>query len=103
MKRFVRITWCLVTLLAVASAAAAGSEGVEIPGTKYLRKADVIYARKHGVALTMDVLIPPKPNGAAVIWAVSRGFNSHHQWIEGPEAAGNVSVLNCSLSTDRLD
>ncbi len=85
----------LVVVLSVASAEppVANSAGTKIPGTEYTRKADVIYGRKHGVALTMDVILPPKPNGAAVIWVVSSGFNSHHSWIEGPQFAKNMSML----------
>jgi len=94
MKHFARIRCASFVLLAIlATAAASGSDGVRIPGTDYVRKADVIYARKHGVVLTMDVIAPPEPNGAAVIWAVSRGFYSHHRWIEGPKFAENMSVL----------
>jgi len=79
--------------LAATTARAADSEGVKIPGTECTRKADVIYARKHGTALTMDVIVPPKPNSAAVIWVVSSGFNSHHAWVEGPQFAAKMSVL----------
>ena len=42
------------------------------------RIADVIYGRKFGMALTMDVLRPRQPNQAAVVWAVSGGFKSDH-------------------------
>jgi acetyl esterase/lipase len=45
----------------------------------YTHQADVIYGRKHGVALTMDVFTPKeKANGAAVIWVVSGGWVSSH-------------------------
>ena len=64
-----------------------------IDGLDYTRQADVIYGRKHGVALTMDVLYPKKQNAAAVIYAVSSGFNSHHRWIEGSGFARNMSML----------
>ena len=37
---------------------------------------DVIYGRKFGVALTLDVYIPPKPNGKGVIFCVSGGWVS---------------------------
>ena len=45
----------------------------------FRRQADVIYGRKHGVALTMDVFTPKEhANGAAVIWVVSGGWFSSH-------------------------
>jgi acetyl esterase/lipase len=46
------------------------------------RKEDVIYGRKPGLALTMDVFTPKaKPNGAGVIWVVSGGWYSGHEAI----------------------
>ena len=58
MRPFSRIGLPSVAMLAVMSAAASGSEGNSVPGLDYVRNPDVIYARKHGVALTMDVLAP---------------------------------------------
>ena len=52
------------------------------------RKTDVVYGRKHGMALTMDVFTPKEnANGAAIVWIVSGGWFSSHQaispgWIE---------------------
>lgn len=40
------------------------------------RTEDVIYGRKHGVALTMDVFQPEKANGCAVLFMVSGGWFS---------------------------
>ena len=46
------------------------------------RKEDVIYARKFGTALTMDVFIPKvNANGAGVVQVVSGGFRSAHESI----------------------
>src|SRR5262245_8785635 len=48
-------------------------------GDAYARQADVIYGRKEGVVLTMDVFTPKKnANGAGVIWVVSGGWFSSH-------------------------
>jgi len=48
----------------------------------YTRTQDVIYGRKYGMALTMDVFTPTRPqNGAAVIWVVSGGWLSSHEAI----------------------
>ena len=46
------------------------------------RQEDVIYGRKYGTALTMDVFTPRKDaNGAAIIFVVSGGFFSSHEAI----------------------
>ncbi|MGH7200276.1 MAG: prolyl oligopeptidase family serine peptidase [Planctomycetaceae bacterium] len=48
----------------------------------FTRTADVIYGRKHGVALTLDVFQPTEnPNGAGVIFVVSGGWFSSHEMI----------------------
>jgi len=50
----------------------------------FKRQEDVIYGRKPGLALTMDVFTPTaKANGAAVIWCVSGGWFSSHESING--------------------
>jgi acetyl esterase/lipase len=51
----------------------------ELP--KYKRTEDVIYGRKFGTALTLDVFQPEKPNKCAVIFVVSGGFFSSHDAI----------------------
>ena len=81
-------TFCLL-----GSSKAVGQDAKPIPGTPYKRHADVIYGRKHGMALTMDVLVPPKPNGAAVIYAASSGWQSHHAWIEGTRLTRDLGLL----------
>jgi acetyl esterase/lipase len=45
--------------------------------------ADVVYGHKDGMALTFDVLQPPKPNGAAVLAIQSGGWYS--TWREPKE------------------
>ncbi len=66
-------------------AAEALALGAAEPET-YARK-EVIYGRKDGMALTMDVITPKKPNGAAVVWAVSGGWYSSHDAIRPPFVA----------------
>ena len=53
----------------------------------YTRTEDVIYGRKYGTALTLDVFRPAKPNGAAVIFCVSGGWLSSHEAVSLPFAA----------------
>jgi acetyl esterase/lipase len=47
------------------------------------RAKDVIYGRKHGVALTMDVFTPKEnANGGAIVAVVSGGWISNHDAID---------------------
>jgi acetyl esterase/lipase len=53
----------------------------------FTRKEDVIYGRKYGTALTMDVFTPKKDvNGAGIVFVVSGGFFSSHEAV-GPGLA----------------
>ena len=55
----------------------------------FTRKEDVIYGRKFGTALTMDVFTPARnANGAAVIFVVSGGWFSAHENVNTGLAAG---------------
>jgi acetyl esterase/lipase len=56
------------------------SYAVEQPSYSYQK--DVIYGRKFGTALTLDVFTPQKDaNGAAVIFAVSAGWRSDSRYV----------------------
>src|ERR1051325_5137935 len=44
------------------------------------RIRDVIYGRKFGMALTMDVIKPEKPSGVGVLFMISGGFTSDPGW-----------------------
>ena len=65
----------LLLALVLFAWAALGSRAADQPA----RVSDVIYRKKHGVALTMDVLKPAKPNGIGVLWMVSGGWFSSHE------------------------
>src|ERR1022692_3493377 len=77
MKRFLLLLiLCPLTVCAPTVAARASEPG-------YTRK-EVIYGRKYGTALTMDVFSPKKgANGAGIIFAVSGGWFSDHNSITG--------------------
>src|SRR5262245_56936158 len=47
----------------------------------FKRTEDVIYGRKDGTALTLDVFQPSNPNRCAVLFMVSGGFFSSHDAI----------------------
>lgn len=67
----------LALLAALTLLALAPSSGAQ----EVTRTSDVIYTKHDGVALTMDVFTPAKPNGAAVIKIMSGGWNSNHNGI----------------------
>lgn len=50
-------------------------------GADFKRTGDVIYGRKHGTALTLDVFSPVAPNGYGLLFMVSGGFFSSHEAI----------------------
>ena len=67
----------VLVLLTMNGSLTRGDEGVG-----YDRKEDVIYGRKFGTALTMDVFRPKvKANGAGLILVVSGGWYSAHDSI----------------------
>ncbi|MFM7100194.1 MAG: alpha/beta hydrolase fold domain-containing protein [Verrucomicrobiota bacterium] len=66
----------LPLLLAAALTPAARAD--EVPG---LARSEVIYGRKFGTALTLDVLQPARTNGYGVVSVVSGGFYSSHEGI----------------------
>ena len=49
--------------------------------SSFTRTEDVIYGRKSGTALTLDVFQPSAPNGAGILWLVSSGYGSSHEAI----------------------
>ncbi len=47
----------------------------------FTRTGDVIYGRKFGTALTLDIFRPEKTNGFGILFMVSGGFFSSHEAI----------------------
>jgi len=48
---------------------------------KFTRTEDVIYGRKYGTALTLDVFKPDESNGVGLVFVVSGGWHSAHEAI----------------------
>ena len=66
-------------MLALLAVGVPSTRGDELPPQ---RVQDVIYGRKHGTALTLDVLRPTgKSNGHGIIWVISGGWYSNHDAI----------------------
>ncbi len=73
---------CFILGVILASGVAGGETERPVPVRKpaaYTRTDEIIYGRKSGMALTMDLLRPANSNGAAVLWVVSGGFFSSHE------------------------
>jgi acetyl esterase/lipase len=71
---------CLVLCL-VATLASGAAEQTSRP--KAVRQSDVIYGRKFGVALTVEVFTAPTRNGIGVVWVVSSsGRSSRDQTLQ---------------------
>jgi acetyl esterase/lipase len=82
-----RYLFAAVTVLGLAAPAVA--EPAQ-PRTK-----DVVYGRRDGHALTMDVVVPRKPNGAGVILCISAEYRST------PEFLGMAKFLVAPHFTNR--
>jgi dipeptidyl aminopeptidase/acylaminoacyl peptidase len=67
------------------SAIAAMDDGVtaQTASAEFARQSDVIYGRKFGLALTMEVFAPRKRNGLGAVWVVSSsGVSSREQTLQ---------------------
>src|SRR5438105_1101343 len=87
-----RRTAALLFACVVLAIGAGTARPADVPA--YTRQEDVIYGRKFGTALTMDVFTPKQnANSAAVVWVVSGGWFSAHEVIN----AGTVSLFIAPL------
>jgi acetyl esterase/lipase len=78
MMKFPRLLALLLPLLCLVQAHA---ETPPAPVANYTRTEDVVYGRKFGVALTLDVIQPAQPNGYGIVYMVSGGWKSSHDSI----------------------
>jgi acetyl esterase/lipase len=75
------------SLLAAFAALAIAPAVLAQPNANYTRTEDVIYGRKYGLAMTMDVFAPKdkdRANGRGIIWCVSGGWFSNKPSGIGP-------------------
>lgn len=74
---------CFVSIAILIFAPVLWAEPPPTAATSVEHLTDVVYGRKFGVALTMDVFKPKQSaNGAAVVWVVSGGWVSAHALVE---------------------
>jgi acetyl esterase/lipase len=82
-----RLIRCIRSLVLLSLLVVPLARAQDKPDPVFDRKADVIYGRLPGLALTMDVFTPKadgkvKQNGAGVIWVVSGGWASARESID---------------------
>ena len=76
-----RCVWGFVLLWTIGESSLSSSLAAD-PKPSFTRASDVIYGRKHGTALTMDVFKPAgQSNGLGLIFVVSGGWFSSHDAI----------------------
>ena len=78
-RRVIKFPHLLAVLLPFLSLLPA--YGQTAPAADVTRTEDVVYGRKFGVALTLDVIQPAKPNGYGIVSMVSGGWRSSHDSI----------------------
>lgn len=71
-----RRQWLVLVLMGTLGSGVLGAAEPEA-----YRRKEIIYGRKDGMALTMDVITPQKANGLGVVWVVSGGWFSSHDAI----------------------
>jgi acetyl esterase/lipase len=57
------------------------------------RKSDVIYGRRAGLALTLEVITPTRANGLGVVWVVSSGGRSSREQTLEPSFERRIAPL----------
>jgi hypothetical protein len=76
-----RISW--LAYFAICLVGLFGTRADAQTVAKFTRQSDVIYGRKFGAALTMEVFTPTTRNGLGVIWVVSSsGISSREQTLQ---------------------
>lgn len=82
---------CLRVILFICLAEATLSCAEE---SLFKRESQLIYGRKHGLAMTLDVFQPlAKHNGRGIVFAISGGWFSAHRNIDGFAKRGSWSEL----------
>jgi len=77
----------------VAIGALGNTANPQTEPAEYSRQSDVIYGRKFGLALTMEVIAPVKRSGLGVVWVVSSSGTSSREQTLQPSFERRVTPL----------
>jgi acetyl esterase/lipase len=84
----------LFAALALSVVGAPGNiASAQTGSAEYSRQSDVIYGRKFGLALTMEVFAPTKRTGLGVVWVVSSSGNSSREQTLQPSFERRILPL----------
>jgi acetyl esterase/lipase len=89
MKIKFRFQLLALLLIRVSFSALSAAEGPASSRTEYTHTADLVYGRKFGMALTLDVFAPARANGAGILFLMSGGWVSN----QGPVNARSFDAL----------
>jgi dipeptidyl aminopeptidase/acylaminoacyl peptidase len=87
------VTALFVALILGVISAPGNVAGAQSGAVPHARQSDVIYGRKFGLALTMEVFTPAKRNGLGVVWVVSSGGNSSREQTLQPSFERRIVPL----------
>lgn len=78
-----RVLFSFLLLVLSAPAVLLAQENAPPPPATapWTRTEDVVYGRKFGMALTLDVIQPANPNGFGILFMISGGWYSSHEAI----------------------
>ena len=87
LRRRSALRWVVALLMVAAHPLVTPAQQEQL----FTRQADVIYGRKYGTALTMDVFTPKQnANGSAAILVISGGWSSEHEFPPNSAFAGEL-------------
>jgi acetyl esterase/lipase len=91
--KFTLLSVCLLGIAPSTSSAADTLPESTATQPDVSERTELIYGRKYGLAMTMDVFRPEQPNGLGVIFVVSGGWFSAHEAIDSPFVMPSVNVM----------
>jgi acetyl esterase/lipase len=86
-------TALLVALVLSVTGAPTYLSSAQTTLTDQSRQSDVIYGRRAGLALTMEVFAPARRNGLGVVWVVSSSGNSSREQTLQPSFERRIAPL----------
>lgn len=91
--KFIKLTLFICVLASFAEVCLGAETTHNTNSMDVIRRRDVIYGRKYGMALTMDVFAPKNAKSIGVLWIVSGSGRSDHTKIDRPSYRKRIGIL----------